>query len=1245
MKKLSWDKFDGDRFQEFCNALVCWHVSKFAHVYSAPGKDGGIDQYYVGAFEGKEGKWRFQDKFRSGDKAKALAQLKRDIRADIREHYKDEDFIVFLINVNLNPKQKEELQRLAMVELQKLGGSAVEIIVWHGGYLDAQLPRYPLLFNWFFQTEAPVLEDYKTFFQPYLRRADLRSQLWNNFVGRQGHLDTLREFLTGPLDTLLISGKGGMGKTRLVLHFLQTVIECEADWMAVVLKPSGFSAASFGNLLDSERKLVILVDDIHKHSNLFADIRAEAEKRKGRVKCIFTVRENMRDATINQLPGVDQNMQRISLKELLPAETKDMYRQLLPLMADSNIFYLAAKAQGWPSLILGHCEIIRRGGHPDEIGQEEGYRLFVEQTVKEAIDFVQVRRDIDRRVIRRCIELIPLIGPIPRERASALFADLLGEQPSVIDEVLQALKAFDLLEGGDKVAITPDPLSDTILSMAVAETPGWIAELLTRPSVRLFTKQIMTNIAVSGLLSGNGENVVEQVFDQYLTGVRNPETKESELVDILEVAAKLNFRYRAKVLSTVRLFLDNVATRATSFQDYTYRQVNTLLLPLTLQASDDTQLSECYVVMERFVDLTGRTDIVHGCFGFREFDFEWSIYGSRPCCERQLWLLNEIGSYFVAVVDRNRSIALAAFDSLWVHDLLLEQSFDKDTGQFSYGEMLIRDCGHIRELRGLLLKGILAFLLSGWATPEEEKKYLETVSRSLLYMFNFPKKKDLLDERAEVATIIAWLRSRWVSLPPVQRAVVNRMLSLGLRREVKPEYVAAWEALQKEATTVATMYERLELFLLTVTYSEESNNRQAAEIVQEYENIGACLHDLMGILKIHTVSGNSSLHALLLYIGKRYGTWAKAFFIRVVEEIPHYIPQFSVWADELYSDRVYFKGLIDRIWDLPDYRSTAIAMLVLGERGRKGMLREDLVYFPQVIEEGNHMCRWFLASSLYRYARLAVVETFALLEKLVAKEGGEVVEKAIYEICTDADFCPEFKDEVLQFVLVCFEKESPFRLTVESALRFIHRFYGLERLFVFVVAAVDQARTKFQFERGYRYENGSGDVIEVAADFKRWLDWVAEKGKDWDTGKKSWVLHFFLPCRHDDLPPFFKVLKVWIDKSDDADWLRLLALAMQGYTPYGIEVLTLQADIAEKLLIIQPGCAEMAVVFGDRFMENRETGKSGVWGQPSWEDQGKAKVLETVLSNRDWRAEIQFYLENALATVRKEMCEHTGSAM
>lgn len=152
MGKIDWKDFDGAMFQRFCNAILLFNVSKFAHVFTAAGKDGGVDQLYSGRLESKTGKWRFQDKFHhSGRHAADVAAFKKDILTDLKNNYTDENYIVFITNINLNVEKYKFILEEANKLLIELNISNCEIILWHEASLEGFLSNFPIVYNWFWQ--------------------------------------------------------------------------------------------------------------------------------------------------------------------------------------------------------------------------------------------------------------------------------------------------------------------------------------------------------------------------------------------------------------------------------------------------------------------------------------------------------------------------------------------------------------------------------------------------------------------------------------------------------------------------------------------------------------------------------------------------------------------------------------------------------------------------------------------------------------------------------------------------------------------------------------------------------------------------------------------------------------------------------------------------------------------------------------------------------------------------------------
>ena len=269
MSAIVWTNFDGTYFQRFCNALLFFEVSKFAHVFTAPGKDKGIDQLYDGCYNDKHGIWRFQEKFHnSSKKADDIAALKRDIKNDLNENYNDENFIVFITNVNLNPAKYKEFVLEAEQHITDKGIKNCEFLLWHGAVIETLLTVHPILYQQFWDRDSKsYCKRTVTYFSHQLDNefADTRYQLKNSFFGREESTQTLLAFiLNDQVSAIAIIANGGYGKTRLVIEFFKTIVDLKDEWFPLVLSHTGFNANRFSQLLQTPKRILLLIDNAHE---------------------------------------------------------------------------------------------------------------------------------------------------------------------------------------------------------------------------------------------------------------------------------------------------------------------------------------------------------------------------------------------------------------------------------------------------------------------------------------------------------------------------------------------------------------------------------------------------------------------------------------------------------------------------------------------------------------------------------------------------------------------------------------------------------------------------------------------------------------------------------------------------------------------------------------------------------------------------------------------------------------------
>lgn len=244
---ITWEQFDGPKFQQFCNELLLLEVSKHAHVFSAPGPDGGIDQLFSGEYDGKKGNWRFQDKFHAcGQAGKDWSALMRDVANDIRDNYAGEDFIVFITNLDLNPKKEGELLAIAKEALNKRS-AICEPIIWHKAFLNGIMPSHSVLYHWHWGNGSTSLKPFREFFKASLAAITVRGMSFQNeFFGREEDLDFLDAFLASEDESsLAIVSNGGYGKTRLCIELMRRVEQGKNDWLPLVLVHHGYSSSEF----------------------------------------------------------------------------------------------------------------------------------------------------------------------------------------------------------------------------------------------------------------------------------------------------------------------------------------------------------------------------------------------------------------------------------------------------------------------------------------------------------------------------------------------------------------------------------------------------------------------------------------------------------------------------------------------------------------------------------------------------------------------------------------------------------------------------------------------------------------------------------------------------------------------------------------------------------------------------------------------------------------------------------------
>lgn len=254
MEKINWSNYNGEVFQRFCNSLLSMEVGKRFLPYLAPGRDGGVDGFFEGTYNGHGGKWRFQYKFHNVPRKQGFNYLKKDLKNEI-SNINNEDHFVFVTNVELLPQEYHEL-----TEIWKGSTKNVRLEIWDGAKLFTLYLQFPLLLEWFPDiSQTAQLQDYKVAFKSNLEGTyEYAGTFKVPFISRASELAKLKEFLLGDQKMVIISGEAGIGKTRMVIEFFKTVVDNIDEWAPLVLLNRNIDFDKIGRALSGNKKYIIL---------------------------------------------------------------------------------------------------------------------------------------------------------------------------------------------------------------------------------------------------------------------------------------------------------------------------------------------------------------------------------------------------------------------------------------------------------------------------------------------------------------------------------------------------------------------------------------------------------------------------------------------------------------------------------------------------------------------------------------------------------------------------------------------------------------------------------------------------------------------------------------------------------------------------------------------------------------------------------------------------------------------------
>ncbi|WP_396637765.1 hypothetical protein [Maribacter sp. R77961] len=501
MHTVNWTEFDGDKFQSFCNDLLSFEVGKNYVPYSAPGADQGIDGFFEGEYNGQQGKWRFQAKFHHPNTGRVAGfnQTKHQIKLDLSKNINDETSVIFITNVEFNPKQRKELLNIA-AECIKNGNKQIQFEIWDGAKINTLLAHHPIVKLWYTEESKYLIQEYSEFFRNELNPQDGGSyELSNKFYHREEKIKELVSFIKDDSKKVaIIKGEAGIGKTRLCIEFFQQYIDSESDWIGLVIVTHQINLEVLQKALSGEKNYIVLIDDADKYDEReLADLITLVKGIKSnRVKLLLTVRSYFLEKVISQITVNDRNqlVKPLELNQLTREETIQFLEgELNGFLINQYLGYFVELTHGVPIMITTLLKVVKSGIPLANIKKDSFLKTYVKLHFENFSSVVSTEAEIQKRDIKKVIKLVTLVEPIQIEDSNLInqIANTENVPSEDVQLILHALKNQNILSGHYQLMIKPDMYSDLILEEALM-SKNWLE--LKLPEYGEYINNIIKNI-------------------------------------------------------------------------------------------------------------------------------------------------------------------------------------------------------------------------------------------------------------------------------------------------------------------------------------------------------------------------------------------------------------------------------------------------------------------------------------------------------------------------------------------------------------------------------------------------------------------------------------------------------------------------------------------------------------------------------------------------------------------------------
>lgn len=566
MDKIIWEKYSVDEFQLFCNALLSFEIGKLYRPFTAPGKDNGIDGWFEGLYQGRQGKWRFQAKSHNTARKTAVSLVKSDIKAEVAK-IGEENVFVLLTNVELLPQEHFEL--IELFAQLKPADKEVVFELWDGAKLLTLALQYPLLWLWLdegFKTSQLV--NYKAAFSWQLNQSVADGfTLANRFVFREDKLNILHKFVSSGNRIALITGEAGIGKTRLVLEFFDRLEKQEDSPVCLVFANKNIDFDKLTKALSGTKKFLLFVDDAHEYDpRTIADLNALSATPGLSIQLVLTAREIQSHNSIALIKEYEQQkITRIKLEELTREETKALLTDELKDNYLSNYLdELTTITHGKPILIISVLRAAYNGMRIEELKVDNFLTDYVTNYFSTALDLIRENTGMSKLKAKGLLQLVCLVEPFNFKDSNLInqISGCLSIDTESVSYALELLMSGSFVSGRFEQSVKPDYYSDILLREA--------NHPLINSAVQQFPasmQKIIANLASADEVDAGKQSILTEILDKYIEPLKVGDNINA-VFQILETINLVSYLKPDISMKTVTMYIEALEQKGPLYESY-----------------------------------------------------------------------------------------------------------------------------------------------------------------------------------------------------------------------------------------------------------------------------------------------------------------------------------------------------------------------------------------------------------------------------------------------------------------------------------------------------------------------------------------------------------------------------------------------------------------------------------------------------------------------------------------------------